>query len=47
MGTPKFWGAPLARPHPLVLLMGFDDGRWQTPVDGFIYYGNIVEYVFK
>ena len=31
--------------HRLFLLVGFDDGPWQTPA-GFIYYGNIREFTF-
>jgi len=45
--------SPSPEPHPFFLLVGFYDGPWQTPaaakfeVAGFIYYGNIMESVFK
>jgi len=29
-GNPKFWGAPLAQGHTFFVLLGFDDGTWQT-----------------
>jgi len=32
-------------PHPLVLLVGFDDAKFE--VAGFIYYGNIRESVLN
>jgi len=53
-GEPQILGSSSSPgPHPLFLLLGFDDGPWQTQlhakfeVAGYIYYENIREFVFK
>jgi len=52
--NPKTLGSSLSPvPHPLFLLVGFDDGLCKPQlyakfeVAGFIYYENIKEFVFK
>jgi len=53
-GTPKFWGAPLAQGHghfssawEFMMGLGNPQRLAKFEVVGFIYYGNIREFVFK
>ena len=53
-GTPKFWGASLVHGHPhfssawdFMMGLGKPQRLAKFEVAGFIYYGNIREFVFK